>query len=116
MHADHTNASTILTSALLDCSSNTRDQSASADRHDHGVDLRNLVEDFQRQGTLTGNDIEVIEGVDEHGTGVFSEPCGCAQWLVDRVTAQDDFSTVVAGGLQLGQGHAYGHENGGLDA
>ena len=75
-----------------------------------------MVKNFEPSRSLTGHDIRMVEGVDEHGPRR-ARKLGCsAQRLVDRVTAQHDICSVVPGRLELGQGNTDGHEDGGLDS
>ena len=46
---------------LLDRGGHAGGQSAAANRHEHGGDVRALVEDFETSRALTGNDPLVIE-------------------------------------------------------
>ena len=46
------------------CQRNARDQSGPADRHDHGIDVRNLLQDFQAHRPLAGDDRRIIVAID----------------------------------------------------
>ena len=43
-----------------------RDQAAAADGHGQDLQVRRVLQHFQRDGALAGHDAEVVEGVHEH--------------------------------------------------
>ena len=50
----------------LDGGADPGDQAAAAHRRDDGFDRRRLLEDLQRHGALAGDDVEVVEGMQEY--------------------------------------------------
>ena len=55
----------------LDGEGHAGDESAAAHRHDNGIHIGQLVENFEADGTLTGNDLLVVVGVYEGHARLF---------------------------------------------
>ena len=94
----------------------TGDQSAAADRHEDHVHIRQLLQNLQTDGTLTGHDVVVIEGVDERQTLLVPQAHRLGVGVVVHAGYQHHVGAVAAGGLDLGDGCALGDTDGGLDA
>ena len=90
----------------LDSIGNAGNQSAAADGHNHRVDIVQLVHNFQGDGTLTGNHVFVIKGMDK-GIALFLLQF---QRLVIGVVVdafhQADLCAIALGRLHLGDGCA----------
>ena len=57
----------------LDGKGHAGDQAAAAHRHDDRIQIRQLVQNFQADGPLAGDDLIVIKGVDEGGPSLLLE-------------------------------------------
>ena len=100
----------------LDGNRDAGQQAAAANAHQDGVDVGDLLEDFQADGALAGHHVHVVEGVDKDGSGFIRVALRLGERLVHVVAVQDHLRAVAAGGGQLGQGHAQRHVDAGLDA
>ena len=87
----------------------TREQSAAAGAHDDGPHVGALLNDLQAKGALPGDDVGVVEGVDQCGTGLLGIRRRLDERLVDGVAGDVDVGAVRPGGLELRQRRARGH-------
>ena len=62
LYADNTAAGT----HCLDCNGNAADQTAPANRYDYRIHITELIQNFQTDRTLSGNDIFIIKGLHEY--------------------------------------------------
>ena len=68
----------------LDRGGDAGEQPAAAGRHDDGPDVGALLEDLQADGALPGDDVGVVEGVDQHRAGLGRRTaCARDERLVD---------------------------------
>ena len=115
----NTNNLDLLAELLLlraDSSGQTSQQTAAANTHNHGVNIRNLLQDFQTDRALTGNNVFIVEGVHEHRAGLFGVALRLRQSLIHGHAVQLNLSTVVTGCSNLRQRRTQRHVNTGFNA
>ena len=115
----NTNNIDLLTELLLlraDSSGQTSEQTAAANTHNHGVNVRNLLQDFQTDSALTGNNVFIVEGVHKHRAGLFGVALRLRQSLVHSHTVQLNLSAVITGRGNLRQCRTQRHVNTSLNA
>ena len=100
----------------LDGEGHAGDESAAAHRHDDGVHIGQLVENFEADSTLTGNDLLVVVGVDEGHARLFLQLHGLVVGVVVGTGYEADLRTEVLGVLHLHDGRAVRHTDDALDA
>ena len=96
----NTNNLDLLTELLLlraDSSGQTSEQTAAANTHNHGVNIRNLLQNLQTDSALTGNNVFIVEGVHEHRAGLFGVALCLRQSLIHGHAVQLNLSTVITG-------------------
>ena len=96
------------------CDSGKEPAASRADQH--RADVGDLLDDLKAEGALTGHDVDVIERVDQHRTGLFAECARRDERLVDGAACEHDLGAVVAGGLHLGDRGPLRHEDRGAHA
>ncbi len=74
-----------------------RDQAAAADRDDQCVDLRRILQHLERDGALAGDDLRIVERVDDRQPLCVGQIARIGQRLVDIVAVEDDLGAVPAG-------------------
>ena len=99
-----------------DSSGQTGQQTAAANTHNHGVNVRNLLQNLQTDSALTGNNIFIVEGVHEHRAGLFGVALRLRQSLIHGHTVQFNLSTVITGCSNLRQCRTQRHVNTSLNA
>ena len=72
-------------------------------------------QDLQTAGALAGDDVDVVERVDQHRAGLGRELLGRDQRIVHAVAVEPDVGAVAAGRSLLRDRRTLGHEHGGLD-
>ena len=88
----------------LDGEGNAGDQTAAADGHDDRVQIVHFVEDLQTDGTLTGNDVFIVKGMDEGIAVFFLQLQSLLVGIVIDTGNQTDVGAEALGGFHLGQG------------
>ena len=91
-------------------------QAASAHAHDDRADVGALLEDLQPDGALPGDDVRVVERVDQHRPGPRGVLPGRDQAVVDGLAELLDLRAVPASRHQLGDRRSQRHVDLGLDA
>ena len=91
-------------------------QPAAAGRHDHGADVGDLVEDLQPDRPLAGDDVRVIEGVDQNGAGLLGQRGRRQERLLDAGPDQPHRRAVALGGRDLRQRRPDRHHHRGRGA
>src|SRR5690606_37808468 len=94
----------------------TREQAAAAGRHDHGADVGHLLGDLQAERGLAGDDVDVVERVDDGAAGALGLGPGLDERLVDGPAVRAHGRAVALGRGHLGQRGALGHVDDGVDA
>ena len=115
----NTNNLDLLAELLLlraDSSGQTSQQTTTANTHNHGVNVRNLLQDLQTDGALTGNNVFIVEGVHEHRAGLFGVALRLRQSLIHGHAVQLNLSTVITGRSNLRQRRTQRHVNTSLNA
>src|ERR1019366_7763364 len=92
------------------------DQSAAADGHHDGFDVGDLLEKFEADGALAGDDLGVVEGVDEGAAFFNAAAQGLFAGFVVAGAEEDDFSAVGAGGGDLDLRSGERHDDLGANA
>ena len=100
----------------LDGKGNAGDQSAAAHRHHHSVHIRQLVKDLQADGTLPGDDLLVIVGVDKGHVVLLLQLHGLVVGFVVGAGHKADLRAQIFGVLHLHQGRAVRHTDNAADA
>jgi hypothetical protein len=93
----------------LDGKGHAGDQPAAAHRDQHRVHVRQLVQNLQSDGALPGDDLVVVEGVDEGGAGLLLHLAGPGIGVVIGAGHQTDLRPIGAGGLHLADGSPVRH-------
>ena len=93
-----------------------RDQSAAADGHEDHIHVRQLLQDLQADGALSGHNAVIVEGVDERQSLLVPQAHRLGIGVVVHAGYQYHVGAVAAGGLDLGDGRALRDADGGLDA
>ena len=88
LHADHAYAGP----RGLEHARDATDQPAAADRHDHGRDVLDVVEQLEPDRALAGDDLRVVERMHERRTGLGRPFAGARHAGVDGVAAEPDGS------------------------
>ena len=99
----------------LDGEGHAGNESAASHRHDDGVHIGQLVENFEADGPLTGNDLLVVVGVDEGHARFFLQLHGLVVGVVVGSGYEADLRTEVLGVLHLHDGRAVRHADDALD-
>ena len=100
----------------LDGKGNTGNQSAAAHRHHHSVHIRQLVKDLQADGTLPGDDLLVIVGVDKGHVVLLLQLHGLVVGFVVGAGHKTDLRAQIFGVFHLHQGCAVRHTDDAADA
>ena len=100
----------------LDGKGDARDQAAAARRHDHRVQVGQLVQDLQADGALPRDDQFVVVGVDEGHTGLGLQLDGVVVGVVVGAGHQAYFRAQALGVFHLHDGRAVGHTDNAADA
>ena len=100
----------------LDGKGNAGNQSAAAHRHHHSIHIRQLVEDLQANGSLPGNDLLVIVGVDKGHVVLLLQLHGLVVGFVVGAGHKADLRAQIFGVLHLHQGCAVRHTDDAADA
>lgn len=95
----------------LDRHRDARRETAAADAHDDGPHLGALFEDLQPHRALPGDDVRVVEGVDEDRTGLLGVLLRGGQRLVHHMPVQPDLGPVLTGRGHLRQRRPDRHED-----
>ena len=90
---------------------NSGDQPATAGRHHDGCDIGNLLQDLQPDGGLPGDDVGVIERVDQHNAVLLGKFMRRNQRVVDRLADQVNPRAIRLCGQKLGQRDIHRHEH-----
>ena len=88
----------------LDRQRDAGEQAAATGRDQHGLDLGRLLEDLQADGALPGDDVGVVEGVDEHRPGLVGELLGGDERLGEVLAVEAHLGAVPRVALTFGIG------------
>lgn len=92
LNADHADAGI----GFLEGTGDSADESAAPNGHDHGFNIRHLLEQFEADGALAGDDFRVVEGMDE-GATLFEPPAeSFFAGFVVAGAVEDDVCAVIA--------------------
>ena len=100
----------------LDGKGNAGDQSAAAHRHHHSIHIRQLVQNFQADRALPGNDLLVIVGVDKGHVVLLLQLHGLIVGFVVGAGHKADLCAQIFGVFHLHQGCAVRHTDDAADA
>ena len=78
---------------LLGAGSDTGDQSAAAGRNEDHVDKRQVAQDLERDGALTGHDVLIIERMDELRAGLLADLARLGIGFIVNVARQNNLGT-----------------------
>ena len=112
LDADHAHVRT----QRLDGDRDTGDQAAATRGYDDGGGVGHLLDDLEPEGALAGDDVAVVERVDEHCPGLLGELRRRGQAVLEHARREPDVGAVAAGSPLLRDRRAVGHEDGGRDA
>jgi hypothetical protein len=79
----------------LGCGADAGDQPTAADGHDEGVDVRRVGEHLERDGALAGDDLGIVERMDEGQAPLLREAQRLAIGLVEHLAVEDDAGAVA---------------------
>ena len=100
----------------LDGKGDAGNQSAAAHRHHHSVHIRQLVENFQTNRALPGDDLLVIVGVNKGHVVLLLQLHGLVVGFVVGAGHKADLRAQIFGVLHLHQGRAVRHTDDAADA
>ena len=101
---------------VLDRHRDAGGEAAAAHGDDDRADLGALLDDLEADRPLAGHDVRVVEGVDEDGAGPLRVGESLGHGVLHAAAGQHDLCAVAAGGLDLRQRGALGHDHGGRAA
>ena len=99
----------------LDGKGNAGNQAAAAHRHNHGVQIGQLIQDFQTDGALACNHQFIVVGMDEGHPGFGLELDGLVVGVVVGARHQTDFGAQILGIFHLHDGGAVRHADNAFD-
>ena len=99
----------------LDGARNAGNQPAAADGADDRIHIRQLIENFQTDCALTGDNFLIVEGVDEGHAGFLLQLAGVVVGVVIRALNEADLRAEGFGGFDLADRRAVGHTDNRLD-
>jgi hypothetical protein len=105
-----------LRSHLLDRDRDPRDHPAAADRHEHGGQVGNLLEQLQADGALPGDHIFVVERRDRGEIFLLRDPSRLHRGLVEDRAREHDPRAVATGVRHLDERRGLGHDDRGGNA
>ena len=91
-------------------------QPATADRHEHGGEIRHVLGDLQPERALAGDDPIVVERMDEHQPALRDQLARDRVALADRRARGHDLRAVRDDAAALDLGRVAGHDDHGADA
>jgi hypothetical protein len=89
---------------------------ATAHRQDQRIDLRRILQHFQRDGALTGYDQGIVERMDEGQPFLHTQPRRKMLRFRQHIAMHDHPRPEILRMLNFGKGRAFGHDDGGRDA
>jgi hypothetical protein len=89
-------------------------EAAAPDAHHPDVDRAGVLDQLQGDGALAGDDLGVVEGVDEGEAALALEPLALGERLGGGVAVQDHLGAVAPAGGHLGGGAVGRHDHGRL--
>ena len=87
-------------------------QAAAADRSENEVKVRHLFDHLQPDGSLTGDDMVVVVGVNQRVALALDHLFGDSAAIVERLTCQLDIGAIALGLFHLGEGRRLRHHDG----
>lgn len=81
-----------------------RKQSAAAGRNENHVNERQVAQDFERDGALTGHDVLIVERMDELGAGLLTDLARLGVGFIVDVARENDVRAVALRRGDLGDG------------
>src|ERR1035437_155800 len=100
---------------LIERAGEAADEPAAADGDDDGFDVGDLLEQFEADGALAGDDLGVVEGVDEGAAFFNAAAQGLFAGFVVAGAEENDLGAVGAGGGDLGLRSGERHDDLGAD-
>ena len=94
---------------LLDGIGHAGDEAAAADGHDDRIHIPHLLEDLQADGSLAGDDLVVVKGVDEGSASLLLGFHRSGVGVVIGAGHQHHLGAQALGGLHLADGGRIGH-------
>ena len=101
---------------LLCAGRHAGNQSAAAGRNENHVNERQVAQDFERDGALTGHDVLIVERMDELRAGLLTDLARLGVGFVVDVARENDVRAVALRRGDLGDRRGARHDDGGLDA
>src|SRR5579872_7336813 len=98
----------------LDCGGDARYEASAADGGEDSFDVGQLFENFEADGTLSGDDLFVVVGRDDDVSVVGGEFFGFGFALVRSGADQDNFRAELRSGFTFDRGRVVGHDDHGL--
>ena len=100
----------------LDGKGHAGDEAAAAHRHDDGIDVGQLVQNFQTDGALPRDDLLIVVGVDEGHAGLLLQLHGLVVGVVVGAGYEADLCAEAFGVLHFHDGGTVRHTDDALDA
>ena len=98
------------------CDRHARHQAAAADRHDDRIQVRRILEHLEPDRAGTGDDLRIVEGVDEDVAIFERQLAGAGKGVVDDLAVKHDLGAVAFGLRHLHDRSRLGHDDHGGDA
>ncbi|CAB4873061.1 unannotated protein [freshwater metagenome] len=95
---------------------NSGNEPTATNRNNDGLDIGDLLKDFEAHRSLTGDDVGVVKGWNENSTRLFGELLRRRERFSERRAEKHDLGTVILRRQQFRQSNTHRHENRRLDA
>ena len=100
----------------LDGKGHAGDQAAAAHRHNDRIHIRQLIQNFQTNGSLPRDDLLIVIGVDKGHAGLFLQLHSLVVGIIVGARHQTHLCAQILGVLHLHDGGTVRHANDALDA
>ena len=112
LYADNTAAGT----HCLDCNGDPADQTAPANRYDYRIHITELIQNFQTDRSLSGNDIFIIKGLHEYCACDFLQILRILIGIIEGISLQLHRNTIASRCFNFRQRSGFRHNDRSLDS
>ena len=100
----------------LNRNSDSTDQTTTANRYDYGIHIAQLIQNFQPDRSLSGDDIFIIKGLNEYRPGDFLQILCILISIIEGISLQLHLNTIASRCLDFRQRSGFRHNNRSLDS